>query len=359
VGDRMKIRIILTGFLCVILCLALFGSTAGQNIGIKAEDLDIGDFLEIEYWRHYSYPDMEFDFYATEKMEVIGTDTINVEGFNYNVVKLKSSLNGKYVYEDGSTARVSGSGISYIEKSDNRDVKVSITINAKKGANSFETEIIRTAINYTSTRANKNIIPMVGEQWTEKTVWNVTSKRTENGDVEGPYTETETEIKEYKCYEEGSVTTDLGTFVTVNIEETDLNSEEYAIFYVDKSMGISVKSEYFNEHGEKVAETEFVRYKIYGVEVGPSDEEDDNGLFDLGKIGGLDVFYIILISIIVIVVLIKVGIIFARRSSKMKKKKHPRAKKRTPRHYCNTCGSPLKYIDQYESWWCDNCRRYI
>ncbi|UCE73298.1 MAG: hypothetical protein JSV56_09715 [Methanomassiliicoccales archaeon] len=25
---------------------------------------------------------------------------------------------------------------------------------------------------------------------------------------------------------------------------------------------------------------------------------------------------------------------------------------------CPTCGIPLRYIDQYQQWWCDNCRRY-
>ncbi len=31
----------------------------------------------------------------------------------------------------------------------------------------------------------------------------------------------------------------------------------------------------------------------------------------------------------------------------------------TVMHTCPTCGSPLRYIEQYQRWWCDKDRKYV
>jgi|GEM_PF-3620599 len=35
----------------------------------------------------------------------------------------------------------------------------------------------------------------------------------------------------------------------------------------------------------------------------------------------------------------------------------PRPAEAAPR--CPRCGGPLRYIKDYERWWCDNCRQYV
>ncbi len=35
----------------------------------------------------------------------------------------------------------------------------------------------------------------------------------------------------------------------------------------------------------------------------------------------------------------------------------PRPTEAAPR--CPRCGGPLRYIKEYERWWCDNCRQYV
>ncbi|MFP3871732.1 MAG: GLUG motif-containing protein [Candidatus Aenigmatarchaeota archaeon] len=102
------------------------------------------------------------------------------------------------------------------------------------------------------------------------------------------------------------------------------------------------------------------------------EEKEDDGEGSLGFPSD----YWWLITLVVIVVVIVVGLVAwkkkssAQQSSQQNKKTHPvqggsshkqssqRQKNEYRSNLCPTCGQPIRYIKEYDRWYCDNCEEY-
>lgn len=94
-----------------------------------------------------------------------------------------------------------------------------------------------------------------------------------------------------------------------------------------------------------------------GAGIGGGDNEAFGGVW----------LYIIIPVIIVIIVSVLIGIkkiISPKRQTQQKQQRaqqgpqQPTQPMPSQQHVCPLCGQPLRYISEYQRWWCDNCKKY-
>ena len=83
---------------------------------------------------------------------------------------------------------------------------------------------------------------------------------------------------------------------------------------------------------------------------------------------GLWLYIFIPVIIVVVIVGILIGVkkigIFPKRQTQQKQQwaqqgpQQPTQPMPSQQHVCPLCGQPLRYISEYQRWWCDNCKRY-
>jgi uncharacterized membrane protein/DNA-directed RNA polymerase subunit RPC12/RpoP len=159
--------------------------------------------------------------------------------------------------------------------------------------------------------------PDVGDLWKETKEEEATITNTAvtpEGDDKFTDTATESTVTYYAYVDDENINSKLGNMeckVIQSYDEDDIffYEDNYVATYIDKELNIPVKTETY-EYGDPVTTMELIAYKIgsdkAGTEViGPiGGQEDEKGMFGLGKIAGVDSFFILMAVILVIIVLI-------------------------------------------------------
>jgi hypothetical protein len=343
--------------------------------------IDTGDFMEMKLSGYAE--DMEMNGYF--RFEFTGEETITVKGESYDCVVGTMSGYGDIDSDYGVTGTFTASGTIWMEKDTGDEIKDTFIMEMKmeyKGEQmTMRTEETEILISEESTWTSSDD-PEIGDTWIETTVSEVTTVDitiTEDGKEKDTDTDTETTVEYHEYIKDKTITTDLGTYECCVIKSYDEDNKYYSDYDYDldyscKKDELPIKFESY-EDGDLSMEMELIAYELAGFsggkEVigslsGEADEEED-GMLGMGTVAGVDTFVLIIVALIVVVLLILVGIMMGKKKSHgIQPEPYGQAGAVQPQpppppstHYCQTCGGQLEYIDQYQKWYCSNCRNYL
>jgi uncharacterized membrane protein len=297
-------------------CFSLGAMAQIEPIGSFESFNEVGDYIEMSFWTDED----GFDMSGHMRIELTHDKTVTVQGESYDcrVTIMKGS--GEFDSGFGPKGTWEVSGKQYSDKSDGRSVKSESVMDmimtyleeTVKMKTETTTELMSFSTNWTS---EEN--PVIGDFWMETVEEETTTINTANT-PDGIETETDTEteitITYYAYIGEEDVDSDLGKIecrVIQNYDEDDIffSEDNYIVTYMDKELNIPVKTETY-EYGEPVLTMELIAYKIgsdkAGTEViGPiGGEEEDRGLFGMGKIAGVDISLIVIIAVLALIFLL-------------------------------------------------------
>ncbi len=361
----------------------------GFDIGFD-EFGEIGDYIETKIM---TGEDAEMKMGGYIRLETTHEETITVKGESYDcgVVSLKGSGNLEYDFGPEGTWRATGN-VWWDKVAENRVKATSnIKINVKYQSEFSKITRKSTSIYISSISTwTSEADPELGDEWTETIVADLTE--TETSDTpDGINSETDTytvtTIEHYKYIEDKTITTQLGSFecrVIKSYEEDDYDyqsgfndTDTYDLDYIDNNNNIPLRFESY-EDGSLAFELEVIAYN-FGEQSGGTEvvgtiddekEDEDSGMLGLGKVAGIDIFILVLVAIIILVILVIVG--FAMKKLKRSRldnrdyeysrpppPSQPPQQQQQGLHYsCRTCGEHLEYVGEYDSWYCNYCRRY-
>ena len=288
-----------------------------------------GDFIEMETWTYIDDPGLEVAGHM--RLEITGSGQTTVNNVTYDcytaVYYGRGDINSDYgdkgswkIDSDLFIDRITGNIVRETGTSD-------MNIKIKSYELLIHTDSTKILLSKSSTWTG-DASPQINDTWSVTTVENETIEefyRAEENTESRSDAQTKTTVTHYTYLEDGWLTTKLGTNKCRVYEsydnETPVFVENYTLEYIDKEKDIPIKTVIF-EYGETASYFETIAYKIGDMKGGTSvlvPEEDDRGLFGLGKIGPVDVFYII-IAVIVIAVTVVLLLLNKRRKAKAERR---------------------------------------
>jgi hypothetical protein len=379
----------ITLLVCIILSSIFFSEAFAQegmfSTEFKLEDVAVGDFVELSM--EMNDDEMEMSGYL--RGEITGTeDIINVKGTEYTVLTLTMYGKGTFSNNQGMTGDWTTSGNIYYDITTEENVKetslMKMTMKYQGETASYTSESETIPIHRMST-LKEGTEPMIGDTWTitvnEKIISKVTTVSPDGERETSEETEIESTVTNYEYIRNDTITVPAGTFSCVVVRDVYSDDEpgEYTISYKDKDIG-TVKSEDYDSYDIQIGKMEIIAYKFENLGkqggecvIGPIDalgeeeDEKDQGLFNLGKVAGIDTFILFMLIVILLVILM-IGIVAMKKRKKASpmpdgpypqqqatEHQQPPQKQQYP---CPSCGQALNYVKQYEKWYCYSCNRY-
>jgi hypothetical protein len=377
----------------LLLALVLFSQASAQEDipieGIQIKDLAVGDFFEMSIDMNQDGVEMT-GYYRFEVTEI--GESVTVKNEEYEVVVMGYYGEGDVSYMYGIDGTWTSQGEILLEiptgkvVKENMDTEVLIDY----GGETYKSTqiVIIIPLSETSTQP-EGTEPGIGDNWTEtKTQEKTETTTTEipgGGEDTSTETTTETIITDYEYLEDKYINSEAGSFECAVIKSTEQSndSEGYMLIYGDKEHGLPVKFEYYDEHDSKTGDVELVAYNFQILEdsggdsvldpIIPPAKSEDKSLFDLGKIGGIDTFYLLMLMVIVVIIIVSAVLLRRRGEPKgvqniQPAQGHPQQAQYAQPGYsqpqamgypqCPVCRGPIQYAAQYQSWWCPSCQRY-
>lgn len=379
-------------FVLLLVMILFSGASAQEDIpieGIGIEDLAVGDFFELSIDLNEDGVEMT-GYYRFEVTEI--GESIKVKDVRYDVVVFTYYGEGDVSYMYGIEGTWTSSGEIYLEIPTGKLVKeimdTEIILEYQGDTVKGTQETIIIPLSETSTLPEGSQ-PEIGDNWTvTKTQEKTETTTTENpggGEDSSTETTTETIIYDYEYLEDDYITSDAGTFNCAVIKSTERSddSEGYMIVYGDKEHGLPVKYKYYDENDDYSGDAELVAYdfQILGESGGegvldpimPQEKSEDKSLFNLGKIGGIETFYLLMLIVIVVIIIAAAFLLRKRGEPKgtqniqPTQQYYPQAQYTQPGYsqpqamgypLCPVCRRPIQYAAQYQNWWCPSCQRY-
>jgi outer membrane lipoprotein-sorting protein len=339
---------------------------------------------------------MEMTGYYRFEVTDIG-ESITVKNVKYNVVVFSFYGEGDLSYMYGIDGTWTSWGEIYLNMPTGTLVKEIINseflIDYNGETLKGTQEIIIIPISETSTQP-EGTKPEIGDNWTvTKTQEKTETTTTENpggGEDSSTETTTETIIYDFEYIEDSYVASDAGSFNCAVIKSTEKgdDSEGYMIIYGDKEHGLPVQYNYYDDNDDYTGDVELVAYDFQILEesggegvldpIMPQEKSEDKSLFNLGKIGGIDIFYLLMLMVIVVLIIAAVVLLKKRGEQKGTQNIQPQQQYYPQAQYtqsqysqpqysqpqtmgyplCPVCRNPIQYATQYQSWWCPSCQRY-
>jgi hypothetical protein len=377
----------------LLLVMILFGETSAQEDipieGIEIKDLAVGDFFEMSI--DMNQDGMEMTGYYRFEVTEIGK-SVTVKDVEYNVLVMAYYGEGDVSYMYGIDGTWTSQGDILLELPTGKLVKENMNTEVliEYGGETYKStqEVIIVPLSKTSTQP-AGTEPEIGDNWTEtKTQEKTETTTTEipgGGEDSSSETTTETIVTNYEYLEDKYINSDAGSFecVVIKITEESDDSEGYTIVYGDKEHGLPVKFEYFDDQDSNTGDVELVAYNFEILKesggdsvldpIIPPAKSEDESLLNLGKIGGIDTFYLLMLMLIVIIIIVSAVLLRRRGEPKGTQNIQPTQGYYQQTQYaqpgysqpqavgypqCPVCGKPIQYVAQYQSWWCPSCQRY-
>lgn len=392
----------LRNILVLLLCLSFLGGVIAQddmfNPEIEIEDLTVGDFLEWNMEMDEDGMEMSGNF----RGEITDIDgEITVKGEQYSVVTFSMYGEGTLNSQYGIDGTWTMSGSMYIDKESEKTVKTEMTMEMTMDylGETMESVIEEIAILLEDTSTlPEGTRPSIGDNWTTAKTEEITETQTiiypDGTEDTSSDTYVETTTKYYEYLRDETVTVPAGTFTTSVIYQVEDDDDEgdYTLQFLDKEIGFEVMYEYYDSSDDLTGEVELNAYNFKDLHesggesvldpIGSDGTEEDTGMFNLGKIAGIDTFLLLILFVIIIVII--AGIMAARRRGEPKAKQdaqQPQQPQAAQPQYvqqaqrqpsaqplyaqqapssnpCPYCLQPLTYIQQYQRWYCHSCQRY-
>jgi hypothetical protein len=385
-------------FLVITLVTLFFSGAYAQDEifspGINAGTIEVGDFMEARMDMNEDGMEMSGTFRA----EVTSlSDEITVKGTEYSVFTISFSGEGTVTYPYGMNGDWTASGEMHYNSETLRIVEETtimiMTLNYfGQTVEATDETIIITIEEFSTLPAGTK--PEIGDNWTETKVQEKTETITyiySNGEEEiSSETTTETIVTDYEYMGEEEITVPAGNFncVVFNKVTSEDDEGEYTLVYLEKEIGFEVKYEFYDSSDEMTGEIELTAYdfKTLGEEGGTSvldpifqpDKEDDKGILNMGKIGGIDIFILFVLALIIIAVIAGLVSLKKREKPEIEKKVQSPQPQSSQQQYitqpyiqqqhinqapisyysCPFCNQPLTYITRYQRWFCYSCQRY-
>lgn len=387
--EILKISRSITLVVCIILSSIFFSGAYAQDdvfsTEFKMEDAAVGDFIELSM--EMNDDEMEMSGYL--RGEITGKeDIINVKGTEYTVLTMTMYGKGTMRNNQGLTGDWTTSGNIYYDITTEENVKetslMKMTMKYQGETAKYSEESETIPIRRMST-LKKGTEPMIGDTWIVTEKEERTSKTTTvspDGEREtSEETEIETTVTDYVCIRNDTVIVPAGTFSCAVIHVVDRDDEpgEYTISYKDRDIG-TVKSEDYNSYGIQTGKMETIAYDFKNLgkqggecvigtldALGEEEDDKDQGLFNLGKVAGIDTFILIMLIVILLVILM-IGIVAMKKRKKttpipdgqypQQRATAPQQQPQKQQYPCPSCGQALNYVKQYEKWYCHSCNRY-
>jgi outer membrane lipoprotein-sorting protein len=372
--------------------MILFSGAAAQEDlpieGIEIKDMAVGDFFEMSIDMNQDGMEMT-GYYRFEVTEI--DKTVTVKDVEYKVVVMAYYGEGDVSYMQGIDGTWTSQGDILLEMPTGKLVKENMNTEViiEYGGEDFKStqNVIIIPLSKTSTQP-PGTEPEIGDNWTEtKTQEKTETITTEypGGEDSSSETTTETIVTNYEYLEDKYINSDAGPFecVVIKITEESDDSEGYTIVYGDKEHGLPVKFEYFDDQDSNTGDVELVAYNFQVLEesggdsvldpIIPPAKSEDKSLLNLGKIGGIDTFYLLMLMVIVVLIIAAVVLLRKRGEPKEIQNIQPTQGYYQQTQYaqpqysqpqamgyplCPVCRRPIQYAAQYQSWWCSSCQRY-
>lgn len=350
----------------VMMYLVVFSVLSGNTSG----DLEKPIWGMGDKWV-YNGTSTEAGMNGTISMEITGTTTIIVNGTNYDVYVMKTSINATLITA-GMVGNVTANGTSYWLRSNLAGVKTVMDMNVT--FTYLGTEYYMSSSNTTTYNppVDSYHFPVsVGETWT--TTATATSTEVTSSNIplyqSGTKSSTTTETKNYSCLCTESVTVPAGAFNAYKIKSQELGSNKYEMDYISSDVGFMVKTESYNETGQLSSTQELISYSYVGAgaeEGGPLGE----------KLAGIPILYWLVITgiVIIVVVLVIVGVALKRKKKAPIPPSYPPQQLGRPpmpptqpqypqaqlqQNLCPYCRQTLAFNQQYQRWYCYKCQKYV
>ncbi len=393
-GIRKGIQIVFVSILTMVLLGGAFAQEDFPIEGIEIEDLAVGDFFEMSI--DMNQDGVEMTGYYRFEVTDIG-ESVTVKNVEYEVVGMAYYGEGDVSYMYGIDGTWTSQGEILLEiptgkiVKENMDTEVIIKYGGETLKSTQNVEII--PLTETSSQP-EGTEPGIGDNWTVTKTQEKTETTTTDipggGEDTSSETTTETIIIEYEYLDDKSIICDAGSFECAVIKRTEESDdfEGYMIIYGDKEHGLPVKYEYYDDYDSHTGDAELVAYNFQILEktggdsvldpIIPPAKSGDESLFNLGKIGGIDIFYLLLFMVIVVLIIVTAVLLRKRGEPKEAQniqptQGHPQQAQYTQTSFsqsqysqqqamgypqCPFCGRPIQYVAQYQSWWCSSCQRY-
>lgn len=353
------------------------------SLEIGIEDLAVGDFME--WSMDMNEDDVEMSGHMRFEVTSLN-DTITVKGSEYAVLTFKMSGQGTLTSIYGVEGEWEASGVFYIDRTTERNIEYTMTMDMSAtylGQTSQMVHENTSILLGESSTIPENYQLSIGDSWTETKIEEITETETiiypDGEEDTSTKTTTVTTVVDYEYYSEDVTTVPAGTFNTSVFYIVDRdNPKEYTIGYFDRQIGLEVKYEYYDDNDDLTGEVELIAFNFESLQesggesvLGPIEDDikkpDDKGLFNLGKLGALDIFILLVIAIFIIMILI--GIIVVKKSgkstaqseteyTKQSASTQPKSAQQAPVSNCPSCGGQLTYVEPYQRWYCFSCKRY-
>jgi hypothetical protein len=421
----------------ILIVIFLLTMSIGSFNSVFAQDdfnFDFDAFGKIGDYMEFRMDDEGEDTIMTGflRFEITHEESISVQGKSYNCLVMTIKGSGDIESYSGIEGTWSATGNVWGDKVTEHVVKETMTMKMfmeyQGEIMTMKMESTTIPISHTSTWTSDND-PGQGDTWTETSIDEVTTTEimvSSEGKETDTNTETITTVTHYEYLKDETVITSLGTFDCMVIKNYDEEESYYSDFtydldYDDKIKNIHVKSEMF-EDGILENKMELIAINSGGQKMGDEvigsignrKDEEDTGLFGMGKVGSIDVFILTIAIIFLLIILVLAGVTFKRhKKSKVETAQSytnegmhrghtsagqpayqqpqppsqspsppptpqyqyqgpayqqsqpqsqisppPSTAPSRPRYTCQTCGGPLEYTKQYDRWYCDYCRRY-
>lgn len=287
--------------IAVVISLFLPAASSEDSVEFTVTTADptmkTGDYFLYEFDMSAMFESMESDDAVVEVIEQYnsgmrmeyGGDSCLQTGWTDCYIGLMSwNMELKIIYnesigvdDDTAIMKISFESILVESGSKSQDTTISTTdIKFSVDGDEYHTEGIETEVSIeTTTENNEPERVSVGDSWTvEKSVENtINSKSRENGEPwehDEEIIENYTVVNTHNALSVQEITTELGTFKTMKIEDFENDSVSKRIAYVAAS-GMPIKLETYNDLNEIEAHATLIEYDWSGENAVDSDSEED------------------------------------------------------------------------------------
>ena len=305
----MTIRRVLVIAIVLSLFLPAASSEGSVDFTVTTADpvMETGDYFLYEFDMSAMFESMESDDAVVEVIEEYnsgmrmeyGGDSCLQTGWTDCYIGLMSwNMRLKIIYNesigiDNDTAIMELSFESTVVDSESKSQETTIgTTDIKFSVNGddYHTEGVETEVSIeTTTENNEPERVSVGDTWdVKKSVENtINSKSRENGEPwehDEEIIENYTVVNTHNALSVQEITTELGTFNTMKIEEIENDSTSREFAYVVAS-GMPIKLESYNDMNEIEMSATLIEYEWSGEDAGDADSEEDELLPGFSFVG--------------------------------------------------------------------------
>ena len=295
----MTMRRVLVIAIVLSLFLPAASSEGSVEFTVTTADpvMETGDYFLYEFDMSAMFESMESDDAVVEVIEEYnsgmrmeyGGDSCLQTGWTDCYIGLMSwNMRLKIIYNesigiDNDTAIMELSFESTVVDSESKSQETTIgTTDIKFSVNGddYHTEGVETEVSIETTTVNNEPERVsVGDTWdVEKSVENtINSKSRENGEPwehDEEIIENYTVVNTHNALSVQEITTELGTFNTMKIEEIENDSTSREFAYVVAS-GMPIKLESYNDMNEIEMSATLIEYEWSGEDAGDADSEED------------------------------------------------------------------------------------